>query len=83
MARKHELQISSRLDTRSAISMSQVLTRFFSETAAFVKKPAHLKPIKYGLLPFGASFKGCSGVLTDRQTDRQKKHYCNPLAHAR
>ena len=44
--------------TRSAISMGQVLTRFFSETAAFVKKPAHLKPIEYGLLPFGACFKG-------------------------
>ena len=64
--------------TRSAISMGQVLTRFFSETAAFVKKPAHLKPIKYGLLPFGAYFKGWSGVSsqmlfsqTDRQTDRK------------
>ena len=44
--------------TRSTISMGQVLTCFFSETAAFVKKSAHLKPIKYGLLPFGAYFKG-------------------------
>ena len=30
---------------RSTISMGQVLTRFFSETAAFVKKLTHLKPI--------------------------------------
>ena len=71
---------------RSAISMGQVLIRFFSETAAFVKKTAHLKPIKYGLLPFGVHFKGWSSVSSQMlfsQSDRQKKHYCNPLAHAR
>ena len=44
--------------TRNIISMGQVLTRFFSKTAVFVKNSAHLKPIKNGLLPFGTYFKG-------------------------
>ena len=29
-----------------------------SESAAFAKNLAHLKPIKYSLLPFGVYFKG-------------------------
>ena len=59
---------------RSTISMGQVLTCFFSETAAFVKKSAHLKPIKYGLLPFGAYFNGgqVPRCYSHRQTDRQQ-----------
>ena len=64
--------------TRSTISMDQVWLALFSETAVFVKNSAHLKPIKYGLLPFGAYFKGWSDVSSQMllsQTDRQKTHY--------
>ena len=44
----------------------------------FIKKKAHLKPIKYGLLPFVCVFQGLKQrkfpdvIRTDRQTDRQR-----------
>ena len=76
--------------TRSTISVGQVLTRFFSETAAFLQKIGTFKANRVWSSLFGAFFKGWSSVSsqmlfaqTDRQTDRQKTHYYNPLAHAR
>ena len=61
---------------RSAISMGQVLTRFFSETAAFVKKTGTFKANKVWSSPVWCVFQGLKRrkfpdvILTDRQTEK-------------